>query len=327
MSNIAIFCRSFEMGVEPFTSDYYWQGYQDLLFALKERGAKAYFTTDNNSYKDYGLFETAYTTDVKTDVNGLKPVKNVVMDLVFDRGSFIGRNVASLNPAILLKIGMDKTLMYKHFADYQPFSVICHSKDEVLAAFDKIEGEKIVVKDPTSFGGGYGVYIGSREKVLQQIPDTYPLLVQEFFDTSAGVPGQVAGVHDMRLSVCGGKIIGSYIRKAQEGSLHSNVSKGGTMHFFDVSQVPAELVELVQDIDLLFARWPRYYSIDFMYTAKGWKMVEINPYLALLPRTDGEEAEKTLERLADYLVSVAETARKRREAVASTVSNTAPAAA
>jgi glutathione synthase/RimK-type ligase-like ATP-grasp enzyme len=306
MKKIAIFCRSFEEGVEPFTSDYYWQAYQDLYFALKERGLDVYFATDNNTYEDYGCFSTAYTICKKIPLNKIhtmQQVHDVQVDMVFDRGAFIGRNVPTVNPAIVQKIGMNKTEMFKYFAEYQPVSFICHNADEIREAFAKTEGDKVVVKEPKSFGGGKGVFIGDKKEVINRLPATYPLLVQEFLDTSAGVPGYMTGVHDVRLTTCGGKIIGCYIRQAKEGSLHSNVSKGGKMIFFEAQQTPRELIDIVEDVDTLFARHPRYYSIDFMYTPKGWKMLEINPYLALLPITDGIEAVRTLNYLADYLTA------------------------
>lgn len=301
---IAIFCRELKEGGDPFSNDYYWQAYQDLLLALQERGAEAYFVTDNNSYRGDGIFTTAYTTSHKIAIAELTPVKNVKVDLVFDRGGFIGRDVLTINPSILIKIGNNKIEMYKHFADIQPYSIICHDRNEAAAAFNKIEGDTIVVKEPEGCGGKE-VYIGPKQRVLNQLPDAYPVLVQEFLDTSAGIPGYVQGVHDIRLSMCDGECIGYYIRSAKEGSLHSNVSQGGTMVFFDVSHIPPEALKAAMKVDAYFKKYRRYYSIDFINTPKGWKMLELNPYLALLPATDGKEAQKTLVRLADYLVDSA----------------------
>lgn len=76
------------------------------------------------------------------------------------------------------------------------------------------------------------------------------------------------------------------------------------MVFYDVAQVPHDVRAMVAQIDAKFAAYPRYYAADFMHTTKGWKLVEMNPLLALLPVTDGPEAVKTLARLADYLQQV-----------------------
>jgi glutathione synthase/RimK-type ligase-like ATP-grasp enzyme len=301
-ASIAIFCREMKIGGDPFSSDYYYQAYLDLLLALKARGLQAYLVTDNNSYEGFGTFTTAYTTDDKTPIDKLSVHHNVHIDLVFDRGGFIGRDVATINPSILLKMGNNKIEMYKHFGELQPFSVICESRGDVEKAFEKIEGDKIVVKEPDGCGGKQ-VYIGPKKEILEQLPNTFPVLAQEFLDTSGGVPGYINGVHDVRLSICGGEIIGYYVRSAKEGSLHSNVSRGGKMFFFDVSHVPEEVKMAAMQIDEQFKNFPRYYAADFIHTPKGWKMLELNPYLALLPVTDGEEARRTLAKLTDYLAT------------------------
>ena len=300
---VAIFCRSFQDGGDPFSEDYYWQAYQDLLFGLRDKGLDAYFVTDNNSYLGDGVFETVYTSEHKTTLDNLQEIHNVKVDMVFDRGGFIGRDVFTVNPSNLQRIGMNKIQMYKHFAQYQPFSIICENEQEVKEAITHIDGEKVVVKEPEGYGGKQ-VYIESKEEILSKLPPAYPLLVQEFLDTSSGVPGSVGGVHDIRLSVCGGEFIGYYIRQAKEGSLHSNVSQGGKMIFFDPSEIPTEVQEMARAIDTYFADAPRYYAVDFIYTNKGWKMLELNPYLALLPLTDGEKAQKTTRKLIDYLTAV-----------------------
>jgi len=52
----------------------------------------------------------------------------------------------------------------------------------------------------------------------------------------------------------------------------------------NVKDAPAEAVEAAHAVDELFPAFPRYYSIDFISTPKGWKMLGINALLALLPR-------------------------------------------
>ncbi len=310
--SIAIFCRTLKENDDPFSSDYYWQAYQDLMLALEKRGLSVYLTTDNNTYIDYGTFSVAYKIKGKTQLDNLIKVKNVKVDLVFDRGGFIGRGVPTINTPLMQKIGMNKIEMYKRFSKFQGFSAICINYGEVTKAFDDIEGERVVVKEPEGYGG-HEVYIGYKNDVLSELPDRYPLLVQEFLDTSIGVPGYVTGVHDVRLSMCGGELIGCYIRQAKPGSLHSNVSQGGKMLFMNIDKTPPALIEAAKEVDKLFESSLRYYSIDFVNTTKGWKMLEINPYLALLPVTDGPEAIRTIEKLADYLATTIKTLPKHSD--------------
>jgi hypothetical protein len=303
MPAIGIFCRELKKNGDPFSNEYYWQAYQDLLLALKSRGIQAYFLTDNNTYHGYGMFEVAYTTDTKTTVNKLERVENVYVDVVFDRGGFIGRDVLTINPPILIKIAASKIEMYEYFSDLQPFSIVGKNRKQVIKAASHLPGDKIVVKEPEG-SGGKEVYIGKKEEVLAELPDEYPLLVQEFLDTSEGVPGLVEGVHDVRLALCGDEIISYYARTAGKGRLHANVAQGGTVTYFELDKVPAELLKKVRVIDSLFADQPRYYSVDFMNTPKGWKLVEVNSYLGLMPAHDGPQAQQTLDKLANYLADI-----------------------
>lgn len=300
---MAIYCCPVSNNNNPFSEDYYWQAYQDLILAIQDHGIRVYIILDQDSYLGNGTFASAYTLKKKTTLDRLSKVSYVKVDLVFNRSNFAANDVMVVNNPYVHQIGMDKAEMYARFADYQPFTIVCNSRDQVEKAFDRIEGHNVVVKKPVSYGGR-DVYIGTKDKILGQIPNEYPLLVQEFLDTSKGVSGIVKGVHDMRMSICGGKLIGCYIRKAKQGSLHSNVSQGGKMIFIDIADAPKEVVNAAMEIDAYFAAYPRYYSVDFIYTDKGWKMLELNPLLALLPRTDGAEAVKTLEKLADYLTTV-----------------------
>jgi len=301
---VGIFCKQLEKGGDPFSSDRYWQAYQDLLLALKEKGVEAYLLTDNNSYRGFGEFKTAYTISQKTSLDNLEEHKDVTINLVFDRGGFIGRDVATVNPPILTKIASSKIEMYEYFTNLQPRSFIGKTKRQVIKALKRLPGEKIVVKEPEG-SGGKQVYIGDKEQVLAELPKSYPLLVQEFLDTSQGVPGQVKGAHDVRLSLCGGKIISYYVRTPAKGRLHANLAQGGSMQFFDVKDVPKKLLKAVRDIDDLFRGEPRYYAVDFMNTPKGWKLVEINSYLGLNPVSEGKEAREEMEQLSNYLVKIA----------------------
>jgi glutathione synthase/RimK-type ligase-like ATP-grasp enzyme len=301
--SLAIFCRTLKENDDPFSSDYYWQAYQDLMLALKERGIEVYLAADESTYVGNGVFTKAYTIDHKRQLTDLIMVENAKVDVVFNRGDFGPTDVLTINDPFVQKIGMSKIEMFKHFAKFQPFSIICDDIEAVKTAFAKIEGDKIVVKEPEGYGG-HNVYIGDKTEVINRLPNNYPLIVQEFLDTSMGIPGVAEGVHDVRLSLCGGELIGCYVRQAKPGELHSNVSQGGKMLFISIEQAPQEAVAAALQIDKLFEQFPRYYSADFVNTDKGWRLLEINPQLALLPVTDGPEPTKTLSKLADYLARV-----------------------
>ncbi len=300
---IAIFCRTLEENDDPFSEDYYWQAYQDFMLAMRERGVEPYLVTDNDSYLGDGVFSIAYTIDGKRRLTDLIKQENVKIDVVFDRADFAGTDVLVINNPYLYKVGMDKIEMYKALSEFQPKSFVADNYQQVIDATSILDGEMFVIKEPVSYGGHH-VYFATKQNLREKVPEKYPLLVQEFLDTSMGVPGGESGVHDMRLSLCGGELIGCYIRMAKPGKLHSNVSQGGKMSFMSPDEAPKEVVNMALKIDAVFSDSPRYYAADFIYTEKGWKLLEINPQLALLPVTDGYEATQTLTKLADYMATV-----------------------
>jgi glutathione synthase/RimK-type ligase-like ATP-grasp enzyme len=310
---IAIFCTSLDIGGEPITSTYYWEAYQDLFFALQAQGLDVYFATDNATYVGSGQFTVAYTTDHRLkNPSELQAVHNVTVDVVFERAEsapFAARDIAVVNPESLRLIANNKIAIYQQFAGLQPFSIIVRSPSELLLAVAKIAGDIIVVKEEEGYGG-HAVYIGNKQEIFKQMPEnTYPLLVQEFLDTSGGVPGQGRGVHDVRLEICGGEITSYYIRFAKPGSYHSNVHRGGRMKFLPVERVPDELRAAVKQIDTVFAPAPRFYAADFAHSTEGWKLIELNDYVGLARQKGGDDGSdescKSLTRLVDYLAKVA----------------------
>jgi glutathione synthase/RimK-type ligase-like ATP-grasp enzyme len=301
---IVIFCKTLDLGGDPFENEYYWEAYQDLLLSLEARGVQAYFAAGNDTYLGNGVFSVAYTQDAKTTPDKLIRVENVKADLVFDRGYFPGRDVPMLNPLSMHKVGNSKIEIYKHFAQFQPFSVICNNKEELTKAFEQIKGEKVVVKEPEGSGGTF-VYIGTREEVAAKVADNrYPVLAQTFMDTSVGVPGLVEGRHDFRMIVCGGEIIGCYLRTPKDGELRANVSKGGKVTHLSVNQVPAEAAEIARKIDEQFKASLRYYSVDMANTPDGWRLIEVDSLVAIQPVATDPTVEYYMNKLADYLVKV-----------------------
>lgn len=91
---IGIFCHDLTKGGNPFRTDVSWQAYQELLLAIAARGAQAYLLTDNNTYSGCdGMFDVAYAIDGATPLDALRAVHDVHIDLVFNCGRFIGRDI------------------------------------------------------------------------------------------------------------------------------------------------------------------------------------------------------------------------------------------
>lgn len=300
MKTAVIFCRYIDQTQTPFDTPYYTAAYIDLLLELKRQGMHAYFATNPATYKGAGVFETAYTTDKMCTVDELTVVHNITADIVYSKGDFTATDVLLLNPPFVEYITNSKAETYRLFSEYQPQSFVCESRRELQDALQKLPGERVVVKDPFGSGGAL-VFIGTRQEVLGMIPDNFPLLAQEFIDTSGGIEGLVDGVHDLRIKIGGGVIWGGEIRTPAPGDLRANVGLGGSEFFLAPSAIPAEPIRIAREICKTFDGHPYYISLDFAQTANGWQLIELNNKPGLAAMAIEADDAPVVKYLAGYL--------------------------
>jgi glutathione synthase/RimK-type ligase-like ATP-grasp enzyme len=305
MKTIAIFCESLAFDGATFEgTDKYWTSYSELLLLLKARGVRAYFVTNNATYCGNGVFTMGYTLTKLGRPEDLIPVPDIKVDMVYDRGGFTGEDILTINPAEVLRLASDKSAMYEEFGELQPFSMTCESPQELEHAFKQITTGKVVVKDPTGYGGS-GVYIGSRAEVRHKLAKdnaSYPLLAQEMMDTSVGIPGITTGMHDMRITIGGGRIWSSFFRTPKQGEYRANVALGGSFQYIPHNRIPAAAIRMAKRIDEHFGSQPRHYAVDVAHTDKGWKLIELNNMPGIVPTSYTPETEYELNQLATYLV-------------------------
>ncbi len=304
VTTIVIFTRTLIADGYPFSSKYLWNAYLDLMLAIKARGAQAYFASGMGSYAGGGVFRRAYTAGRKVGVSEFELARDVKADLVFEKGGFTGRDMPVINQEFVSKIAGDKAETYRLFGKYQPVTVMCNGERELRAAIKQLPGDRVVLKAPVS-NKGREVWIGSKAEAPENLPAGYPLLVQEFLDTSVGVPGLAAGVHDVRVKIAGGKILGGMVRIPAPGELRANVDQGGSARHLYLDELPTAAVKMAGEIDCYFERYPRYYAIDMANTPWGWKLIELNNKPGLSPIALSAQAKHVTESLADYLISEA----------------------
>lgn len=301
---IVLFCRHFDVRKNPFKHPYYWNAYVDLLLTLRKLGADAYFATGNNTYAGNGVFTTAYTSDRKVPIKQFQSFSNIKANLVYDKGGFKGEDVLVLNNPFVHAIASDKIETYKHFSEYQAVSFACYSHEELTHALEKVKSERVVIKAPVS-NGGNKVFIGKKTELLSKNLPHYPLLVQEFIDTSIGIKGLVDGVHDIRVKLGGGNIWGGTLRQPAKGELRANVAQGGTERHLWPEEIPADVKHLAIRIDGYFKDYPRYIAADFANTPEGWKLIELNNKPGLSPIDSNPQSKHITTTLAQYLLSLA----------------------
>ncbi|HVQ44830.1 MAG TPA: hypothetical protein VMT30_07790 [Candidatus Saccharimonadia bacterium] len=304
MKTIVIFCRTIDPDAYPFHDEYLWNSYLDLLLAIKARGAMAYFATDTATYLGDGNFKVAYTAETKKPVREFTKVGDIRAGLVLEKGGFTADDVVVINPPFVNRVAESKSETYRIFGQYQPLTIVCGNRRELERAMDRVQGDLVVVKHPVS-SGGESVYIGTRAEVLGEAPDAgYPLLVQEFMDTSVGIEGIAPGIHDLRVKIGGGQILGGMVRVPAPGEYRANRKQGGSIQHLYPDEIPAEAKRMALEIDRYFADYPRFYCVDMANTTRGWKLIELNHKPGLSPASVSPQAAFVNEKIAEYLIEV-----------------------
>lgn len=160
----------------------------------------------------------------------------------------------------------------QHFKAYHKFS----NTEEFSGFLKTFTGERLVIK-PVVGSGGQGVHIVSKEEAAG-LSLTFPVIVQEFIDSSHGIPGITDTYHDLRLVFIGDELVYAYVRTPKAGSFLANIAQGGSMKIVSGDELPKTLAPIIDDTRKLFARFPqKTYTIDVMFdeTGRPW-IIEFN---------------------------------------------------
>ncbi len=260
----------------PFDNPNYYRAYRgfsdrcakDNITLVIVRGATSYLgkMVFQGGWKFAGDQLEKITQPITADVIYVKG-----KDLVTDATDY------AVNQSGLAEICRDKLLTHQHFSQYMaPTYPIDASNWQ--AVVQTIATEKIVVKPRTGMEG-QGILITPKQSFdyNQLDPDQAPYLAQDFIDSSAGIPGLVNGLHDLRLYIFNGVAKIAEYRQPKAGSFLANIAQGGSLTVVPLNQVPSWALEFVQHIDQVFQSfYPRIYTIDLMYANGKPYLVELN---------------------------------------------------
>jgi glutathione synthase len=181
-----------------------------------------------------------------------------------------------LNDLNFTKIVDDKFVTSLVFPEWSKKNYLVRSKEEILNISSKIKSSKIVIK-PLSDSGGNGVFILNKRELLKFKPKGENIM-QDFIDSSKGVPGIKSGTHDLRLVFVNEKIIYTYIREPKKGSYLANLAQGGKLTIVPIKNLPKTLTPIIDRVKVVFDSFPhKIFALDFMFDEKGrpW-IVELN---------------------------------------------------
>ena len=149
-----------------------------------------------------------------------------------------------VNPPALNKLLRRKDLVYNQMPELQPGTIIT-SAAEVSSVVDRAPWSRLVVK-PAMGMLSAGVITGTKAELRTALADSpydsdKALLVQEFLDTSGGIPElDVVGLHNIRVIMVGGVAVLNCIR--QSGN------RADILHDDDYGKFGVELPDSMQQL-------------------------------------------------------------------------------
>lgn len=301
---IAIFFKNPDPLGYPFTKEMYMNSYREFEERLNHHGGEMVVVRGQDSYLGDGVFSRGW----KISNDPFEELNRVEADVIFDRSPFThGDSVTRFNHKDLHYLCTDKAHTYATYPDFSPHSFTAETAEEMKAALAQIPTEKVVVK-PFNGAEGKDVMILDRlGATAQTFVPTKKVIVQEFLDLEAGIPGIVEGLHDLRVGILNGEIVYSFVRTPPEGSFTANVAQGGALIPVPVKDLPEEVKDVVSHIDDGLSHFEdRYYCIDFGITPDGPKIIEMNSRAAIFPNVMVEDFVAFKDKLAYTLVRIAQ---------------------
>ena len=301
MKQIAVFFEHPGVLDYPFDSARYLNSHRELGAEIEALGCEYRIVRHLDTYEGKGRFAKSWRFQDSCVVdNG--PLQ---ADVVFDKGCFTPDDFDPVfNCRAVNRICTDKWETYGIFEAQSPFSILVQSKAELSDALARIPTDFKVIK-PVSGLQGEGVRIGMPDDLMANGVDM-PVIVQEFLDSSGGIPGIVEGVHDFRITLLNGDVICALVRKPPPGQLVAAISRGATMSVIERSTVPQSLLDMAMLVDRQFEGYgQRLYSVDMAMTPDGPRIIELNSRVALRENKTHPDFQRLKQLLARVLVGLA----------------------
>lgn len=280
--------RQGDRQIHPFRDEQLCEAYTAFSNIAFLAGVKLYRASLNDYDQTIGTFRLAWHWDGKmwslahsitpdiiydkaaTDVNSI-----AIKDALLERYPIVNHPKFSLHAGSKLNV----SLAFEKFT--KPY-YRATSKEELIEILTRLP-DTLVVAKPERGNSGKGVLIAKKTEVLERV--TFPTLVQEFIDSSAGIPGVMKGLHDLRLIYCDETLVYAYYRTPKAGSYLANVAQGGRQTMVAKKDIPTSVWPITNIIQTYYAAYsPKIYTIDLIFDSTGtpW-IVELNTMPGLYP--------------------------------------------
>lgn len=265
----------------PFNTKYpYWEIYQDMIKDIEMQGIEVYIVR-GHSYLGAGAFSHGWRIRNGAMVAVGEPIR---VNLIFNRDD---KNAIPeiydcpiINHPDLDHICVDKVKTAELFLDISPKTKAVNSYDEYLTTIKEwgVKKEDKIVLKKNFLSGGQSIYIRPVTEILASLYESWDnILVQEFIDSSVGIPGITDGLHDIRVITINSEPVYTFVRIPQNRSFLANIAQGGKEVPLSLSLLPPSLLELVKKINQQLASYrPSLFASDFLNSKDGFKLVELN---------------------------------------------------
>ena len=256
--------------------------YLRLLELCEKEGWEVYILT-RKTYVGNSKFNGAW---LFKDGKFERVEKIIKIDLVFD---WVGnlmfppkgdKNLKIVNTREFKELSCNKWEAYLALRDYMPKTYWVGELENATKIIGQVMTDNIVLK-PYDGLRGKDIFIGAKEKLKDFKPEKTAgkYILQEFVDTSNGIPNLTPGKHDLRVVVINGEATWCHIRVPAEGSFLANAAQGGNLTEIDYELVPESVKKIVKIISRKF--YKEYdnpvFSLDFGIGPDGQPLIfEIN---------------------------------------------------
>lgn len=281
--------------------------YLRLLELIQNDGFNCFVLT-KKTYQGNSIFNGGWVFDKGKFKIFRKKIKT---DLVYDRVGGVtfppqGDQMQVVNRRDFKILAWDKWKTYNEIGQFMPKTFWVGELDNLNKVVGKVKTENTVLKPYNSLKGN-DIFIGKKEEVKNFKPERLgrKYILQEFVDTSGGIPNLTKGNHDLRVVVVNNKVVWSHIRVPAKGKFLANAAQGGKLTEIDYNKVPKSVKKIVKDISNRF--YKKYdnpvFSIDFGINEKGKPMIfEINDQIGF-PRWEMKNRDTFLRALVENFKS------------------------
>lgn len=278
---IAIYFSSPGVMDYPFDSAWYLDAYTDIVKRVEAQEIRVVIVR-GNSYLGKGIFSSYSFFDGDVIIQKEEPI---TVDCIFNRDNenTIPRifDCPIINHPDFDELCVDKYQTALAFPDMSARTASIHSYQEclaVLSSWNLSSSDRVVLKK-NYLHSGKGIYVIDTKDINASLYDDWAdVLVQEFKDSSQGIPGVVDGPHDLRVYVINGVPVMGMVRTPKPGTWIANVALGGSSSTLDIDCVDAKVIGLVSTINAHIGQYaPCIYAADFLRDGDGrYWLVELN---------------------------------------------------